>query len=90
MSFIALGQIQIKQHEGGRPQGLLLGKMVHDIERVVTIIDDLELVRERLGIEYLANELDVCRITVHDNDAQRRCRSIHTCHSSGVRSEPAT
>jgi len=57
--------------------------VVHDIERVITIVDDLELVGERLGIEYLANELDVHRVTVHDNDAQRRCRSIRTCHSSG-------
>jgi len=61
--------MEVEQHDGGHPQGLLLGKGVYHSERVVAILDILELIGKRMGIEHSADELDVHRVIIHDDDA---------------------
>jgi hypothetical protein len=79
---IALGQMEIQQNNGGRPQVFLLRELVKDRKRLSAIVDDLEHVGQLMGIEHPADEVDVHRIIVHKNNGQRQRGSLHDGHFS--------
>jgi hypothetical protein len=49
----------------------MLGAVVKDVEGAVTMIDNPDRVRERMGIEHRADEGHVDRGIVHDDDGPR-------------------
>jgi hypothetical protein len=74
LSAIALGEIEIKQHDGGRPTALLVGKLVHILHGMIAVIDHVKLMGQLMGIEHPPDEVDVHGIIFHDNDSQRGTR----------------
>src|SRR6516164_5641106 len=56
---IPLRQIEIKEHDGGRPSALLMGGLVDIVHGVIAIVDDLELVGKLMSLEHPLDEVDV-------------------------------
>ena len=61
----------VEQNHRGCPSGLVLGEVPKEIEGGVATVDDLDLVRERMGIEHRADGGQVDRVIINDDDSPR-------------------
>ena len=74
-----LGQVAIEPQYLGASPVLRLGELVKKVEGVVGMLDDLEVIGQRVGREDPSEGGDVCRILFYGEDRQRGvwCRSLH-------------
>src|SRR5262249_45453388 len=74
---IALGKVEIEQENIGTSRGL--GELVKKGEGMVGIVDDLEVIGQRVSRERPLDGVDVCRIIFDGKDGQwgERCQRIH-------------
>src|SRR5262245_54229697 len=76
---IALGQVEIEQENIGTLRVHGLGELIKKGKGLVGILDDLEVIGQRVSREHPLDGVDVCRIIFDGEDGQRgeRCQSIH-------------
>jgi hypothetical protein len=60
----------------------VLGEVVKDVEGRDALVDDVDVVRECMGIKHRADEGDITRVIVNDDDGLRwgRGRLLHYEH----------
>src|SRR5262249_20530131 len=80
---IALGEVEIEQENIGTAQVLGRDELVKKVERMVSILDDLEAIGQLVGSKNPLDGGDVCRIIFDGEDGQwvERCRSLHNRRS---------